>query len=57
MFRLTVRDAVWMALLSALLFAWYLEYRSDALARHRDAEAIQYLKLQRGAKGVRLDYQ
>jgi len=46
MFRLTVRDAVWMALLSALLFAWYLEYRSDALARHRDAQAIQYLKQQ-----------
>ena len=46
MFRLTVRGAIWMALLSAVLFARWLEYRSDALARHRDAQAIQYLKLQ-----------
>jgi len=46
MFRLTVRDAAWLAVLSAVLIAWYFEYRDDALARHRDAQAIQYLKQQ-----------
>lgn len=46
MFRITLRDLFWLTLLVAVLFAWYLEYRSDALARHRDAQAIQYLKEQ-----------
>jgi hypothetical protein len=46
MFRITLRDLFWLTLLAAVLFAWYLEYRSDALARHRDAQEIQYLKQQ-----------
>jgi hypothetical protein len=50
MWRIGIRDAVWMALLGVVLFAWYLEYRSDALARHRDAQAIQYLKQQLSEK-------
>jgi len=46
MLRPTLRDAAWLAVLSAVLIAWYFEYRDDALARHRDAQAIQYLKQQ-----------
>ena len=42
----TIRELVLVTLLASVLVGWYLEYRSDALGRKRDADTIQYLKHQ-----------
>jgi hypothetical protein len=46
MFRFSIRDLLWLTILAAILVAWWIQWRSDVIARHRDAQAIQQLKQQ-----------
>ena len=50
MFRPTVRDAAWLAVLCIVSLGWYFQYRQDALDRDRDAQAILFLKQQLDAR-------
>jgi hypothetical protein len=46
MLRFSIRDILWLTILIAVLVGWWLQWRGDVIARHRDAEAIQVLKQQ-----------
>ena len=50
MFRPTVRDAVWLAVLCVVSLGWYFEYRQDAIDRDRDSQAILFLKQELNAR-------
>jgi hypothetical protein len=44
--KFTIRDVIWLTVVVAILVAWWLEWRGDALDRARDAETIEKLKLE-----------
>jgi hypothetical protein len=46
MFRFSIRDLLWLTILIAVLVGWWVQWRADVIARHRDAAAIQHLKQQ-----------